>query len=653
MASQEARVEESSTPAAPTPSQSGALCSKLPDEASVPAQESLEPQIITVESVIKHPATSENQSQSQVHEIAAFSSAETETPAEVRSTRKTDDGNEFKLPSLPSTSGIGTDGSIMKTARSIILDSNDISELSGDEETPAIVTDTASNNYASEISQTINDGEIEEASILSLETPTSSSPHNSMQQNSEPVPALQQPVVVDSETTTSIVDRVVTELSEAGETHPVSASEGVETEAELQSSDSHSASEQAHVTALYAPSFQDAVSTPHAADLQPDERISIDVLHDYSQQSCPANESKALGVSEQSDQLSESTPTNMDANEHIPVDATEEKSQHLGSDSEVNEADARAIDVKEVSITTDDMIGASLSDDTPVIQIDVPLPEVFVQEIPDSDDMLDKILLEKLPESVNGSQATKGDHSSSVADVGQEKAVVVEEPISSQMKSNKENDQTIAEPLLAQHAEEIAGTLLNNSIALPPMSAGSESKSGPSTSTDPEAVMEVDDTLAPVPDTSEKEGILSSDSTLSASQDVIMDGTEKRSTIQPTPEKENVAIGKRKPSTSFSAPEASQSKDVLMQELKAMKIASITARNTALEAEIAEKRAKLEAVTKDLKHPAGDTVKRHIKLLHDYNDTRDVGQGLIGMIADNRGVRIGDLYDEFGVGLKD
>ena len=57
----------------------------------------------------------------------------------------------------------------------------------------------------------------------------------------------------------------------------------------------------------------------------------------------------------------------------------------------------------------------------------------------------------------------------------------------------------------------------------------------------------------------------------------------------------------------------------------------------------------------DLLHrqPAAETVKRHIKLLHDYNEIRDVGQALMGMIADNRGVRVGELYEEFGVGLKD
>lgn len=58
-------------------------------------------------------------------------------------------------------------------------------------------------------------------------------------------------------------------------------------------------------------------------------------------------------------------------------------------------------------------------------------------------------------------------------------------------------------------------------------------------------------------------------------------------------------------------------------------------------------------LTFQCRNPAANTVKRHIKLLHDYNDIRDVGQGLVGMIADNRGVRIGELYDEFGVGLKD
>jgi DNA repair protein Swi5/Sae3 len=47
------------------------------------------------------------------------------------------------------------------------------------------------------------------------------------------------------------------------------------------------------------------------------------------------------------------------------------------------------------------------------------------------------------------------------------------------------------------------------------------------------------------------------------------------------------------------------------------------------------------------------TVKQHIKLLHDYNEIRDVGMGLMGIIADNRNMRVRDVYAEFGVGEDD
>jgi DNA repair protein Swi5/Sae3 len=47
------------------------------------------------------------------------------------------------------------------------------------------------------------------------------------------------------------------------------------------------------------------------------------------------------------------------------------------------------------------------------------------------------------------------------------------------------------------------------------------------------------------------------------------------------------------------------------------------------------------------------TVQSHIRLLHDYNEIRDVGQGLLGLIADRRGVRYGDVLGEFGVDADD
>jgi hypothetical protein len=46
-------------------------------------------------------------------------------------------------------------------------------------------------------------------------------------------------------------------------------------------------------------------------------------------------------------------------------------------------------------------------------------------------------------------------------------------------------------------------------------------------------------------------------------------------------------------------------------------------------------------------------VKRHIGLLHTYNEIKDVGQGLIGLIADSRGVRVREVMEEMGVGEKD
>ncbi|KAF2742250.1 Swi5-domain-containing protein, partial [Sporormia fimetaria CBS 119925] len=42
-------------------------------------------------------------------------------------------------------------------------------------------------------------------------------------------------------------------------------------------------------------------------------------------------------------------------------------------------------------------------------------------------------------------------------------------------------------------------------------------------------------------------------------------------------------------------------------------------------------------------------VKKHIKLLHEYNEIKDVGQGLMGLIADQRGVRIIEIQEEFGI----
>lgn len=43
------------------------------------------------------------------------------------------------------------------------------------------------------------------------------------------------------------------------------------------------------------------------------------------------------------------------------------------------------------------------------------------------------------------------------------------------------------------------------------------------------------------------------------------------------------------------------------------------------------------------------TVKRHIRLLHEYNEIKDVATGLMGLIAAARGVRVVEVRRGFGV----
>lgn len=50
---------------------------------------------------------------------------------------------------------------------------------------------------------------------------------------------------------------------------------------------------------------------------------------------------------------------------------------------------------------------------------------------------------------------------------------------------------------------------------------------------------------------------------------------------------------------------------------------------------------------------ASSMVARHIKLLHEYNNIKDVGLGLMGLIADGRGCRLAAIMEELGVGGKD
>ncbi|KAK4697031.1 DNA repair protein Swi5/Sae3, partial [Lecanoromycetidae sp. Uapishka_2] len=86
------------------------------------------------------------------------------------------------------------------------------------------------------------------------------------------------------------------------------------------------------------------------------------------------------------------------------------------------------------------------------------------------------------------------------------------------------------------------------------------------------------------------------------------------------------------------------------QSVEEIRIASLQAKIENLKRQIQETEAMRAKVDGNLKNKdAQATVKAHIKLLHDYNEIRDVGQGLMGIIADTRGVRVRDVYEDFGV----
>lgn len=50
---------------------------------------------------------------------------------------------------------------------------------------------------------------------------------------------------------------------------------------------------------------------------------------------------------------------------------------------------------------------------------------------------------------------------------------------------------------------------------------------------------------------------------------------------------------------------------------------------------------------------ANAVIKEHIQLLHGYNEIKDIGQGLMGFVADTRSVRIKEVMEDYGMADKD
>ncbi|CAI7571411.1 uncharacterized protein N7487_008982 [Penicillium crustosum] len=83
------------------------------------------------------------------------------------------------------------------------------------------------------------------------------------------------------------------------------------------------------------------------------------------------------------------------------------------------------------------------------------------------------------------------------------------------------------------------------------------------------------------------------------------------------------------------------------------RIDTLRASIASLEAKHAQLEANLASVTTQLIDNPNTTCERYTQLLHEYNDIKDVGQGLMGLIADVRGVRQIEVEKEFGVSEED
>ncbi|KAI8900270.1 Swi5-domain-containing protein [Globomyces pollinis-pini] len=51
--------------------------------------------------------------------------------------------------------------------------------------------------------------------------------------------------------------------------------------------------------------------------------------------------------------------------------------------------------------------------------------------------------------------------------------------------------------------------------------------------------------------------------------------------------------------------------------------------------------------------PIEDYMKEHIKLLHQYNEIKDIGQMLLGLCAEREGTTTKDMYTKFNLDMSD
>ncbi len=74
-----------------------------------------------------------------------------------------------------------------------------------------------------------------------------------------------------------------------------------------------------------------------------------------------------------------------------------------------------------------------------------------------------------------------------------------------------------------------------------------------------------------------------------------------------------------------------------------------------MDTKIQEKKEELQRLkenfTSDI--PVKEYIQLHISKLHEYNETKDIGQMLLGLLAERNGTTVSEYYKKYGLEFED
>ena len=127
-------------------------------------------------------------------------------------------------------------------------------------------------------------------------------------------------------------------------------------------------------------------------------------------------------------------------------------------------------------------------------------------------------------------------------------------------------------------------------------------------------------------------------------------------------------------STTTSTKETVKSSEETLTEPTNPRLAAIAAKTAKLQNQLAELQSQRSELVAEAKMPSGldmpaewsdeqrtqqaltsanAVINDHIKNLHRYNEIKDIGQGLMGLVADKKGVRVAEVMADYDMNEKD